>query len=631
MRHSKLKKTTKARTAWKSHQRLSLCMIVKNEERHLPGCLASVRGLVDEIVVVDTGSSDNTIEIAKSFGGKVFHFQWIDDFAAARNESLRHATGDWILYLDADERIAEADHWKVRKAIESGAPYGAYLLRIVGQVGVGEGSQTKVHTYPRLFRNSPKIRFDGAVHEQIASSLLQAGMTAGYCDAVIQHLGYAVSPEEEKAKYERNLRLLEAQARCNPDHFFTRFNLGRTYVGLKRYDEGLAELQRAVELQDTDREAHLKANAYLVIGQLLLNHKKDLDGAIAAGRKALSYNASLPAARVLIGQVHFTRGNFQEAVGEFSEAIKLFERGHRARELCDETLDHQDDLYWRLGLSQSRSGQHREAIHSFEQAIRLNPQRPDYHLELGHSLGSAGELNRALDAFQRCADLCTDDKKAAMAHYNRGVAYMKLDRPAEAEVAFRAALELHPGMVGATRALVTLWTKQGRHDEALTLIPSLPKEVADRPEVLDLRLTLHSALGDWLAVAEVGQKLTALGVRSARVLTFLGQAREHLGDLEAAVKRYEEAVTLDPEYAPAWAAIGQYCRRIGNLAMAKEALAMAVTLGLRSAETLSTLGIICLERGERAEAERYFKRALEIDPQNELARANASELVAAGR
>lgn len=630
MSRSKSKKTVKARAGRGSRQRLSLCMIVKNEERHLPGCLASVRDLVDEIVVVDTGSSDRTIEIAESFGAKVYHFQWIDDFAAARNESLRHATGDWILYLDADERIAEAEHWKVRKAIGSGAAYGAYLLRIVGQIGVGESSQTKAHTYPRLFRNSPKIRFDGAVHEQIASSLLRAGMTAGYCDAVIHHLGYAVGPEEEKAKYERNLRLLEEQARRNPDHFFTRFNLGRTYAGLKRYDEGLAELQRAVELQDVGREAHLKANAYLVIGQLLLNHKKDPEGAIAAGRKALSYNPSLPAVRQLIGQAYFAKGDFQEAVVEFSEAVKLVQRGYQHRELCDETLDHQDDLYWRLGLSRSRAGQHREAIRCFEQAIHINPRQPDYHLELGHSLGRVGELNRALDSFQRCADLSKDDKKAAMAHYNRGVAYAKLDRPAEAEDAFRTALGFHAGMLGATRALVTLWARQGRHDEALALVQSLPKEVADRPEVLDLRRTLHSALGQWPAVVESCQKLMSCGARSVEVLTSLGQALEHLGDLEAAVKHYEEAVTLNPEYAPAWEAIGHYCRRVGNLSMAKESLAMAVTLGRRNADILSALGSICLERGERAEAERYLKRALEIDPQNELARANAGDLVAVG-
>src|SRR3990167_11155445 len=101
--------------------RLSLCMIVKDEERFLPACLESVRGLVDELIIVDTGSSDKTKEIAQRFinkvGGKLLDFVWINDFSAARNESLKHATGDWILVLDADEVIAHRDHETIQNAI----------------------------------------------------------------------------------------------------------------------------------------------------------------------------------------------------------------------------------------------------------------------------------------------------------------------------------------------------------------------------------------------------------------------------------------------------------------------------------------------------------------------------------
>src|SRR3989344_8865534 len=101
--------------------RLSLCMIVKDEERFLPACLESVRGLVDELIIVDTGSSDKTKEIAQRFvdqiGGKLIDFFWIDDFSAARNEGLKHATGGWILVLDADEVIAQQDHERIKQAI----------------------------------------------------------------------------------------------------------------------------------------------------------------------------------------------------------------------------------------------------------------------------------------------------------------------------------------------------------------------------------------------------------------------------------------------------------------------------------------------------------------------------------
>src|SRR3712207_5969033 len=89
--------------------RVSLCMIVKDEEHNLPDCLGPVAGLFDELVVVDTGSSDRTKEVAAALGARVFDFPWCDSFAAARNESLRHATGDWVFWLDADDRIEEPD------------------------------------------------------------------------------------------------------------------------------------------------------------------------------------------------------------------------------------------------------------------------------------------------------------------------------------------------------------------------------------------------------------------------------------------------------------------------------------------------------------------------------------------
>jgi glycosyltransferase involved in cell wall biosynthesis len=93
---------------------MSLCLIAKNEEAHLPACLPSVEGLLDEMIVVDTGSTDRTKEVAAQLGARVFDFPWVDSFAAARNESLRHATGDWILWLDGDELFTEADRQKFR-------------------------------------------------------------------------------------------------------------------------------------------------------------------------------------------------------------------------------------------------------------------------------------------------------------------------------------------------------------------------------------------------------------------------------------------------------------------------------------------------------------------------------------
>ncbi|MEK6837799.1 MAG: glycosyltransferase family 2 protein, partial [Nanoarchaeota archaeon] len=106
---------------------ISLCMIVKDEAAWMEKCISSAKGLAGQIIVVDTGSSDNTVEIAKKLGAKVYHFEWNDDTSAARNESIRHATGDWILVLDADETIAKQDFGKVRELTQS-TEFDGYAL-----------------------------------------------------------------------------------------------------------------------------------------------------------------------------------------------------------------------------------------------------------------------------------------------------------------------------------------------------------------------------------------------------------------------------------------------------------------------------------------------------------------------
>ena len=109
-------KNTPKQNNFPDNPRLSVCMIVRDEERNLPRCLKSVKSIADEIIVVDTGSQDNTVLVAKELGADVYYFEWCDDFAAARNESLKHATGDWIFQIDADEELLPDSVSVLRKA-----------------------------------------------------------------------------------------------------------------------------------------------------------------------------------------------------------------------------------------------------------------------------------------------------------------------------------------------------------------------------------------------------------------------------------------------------------------------------------------------------------------------------------
>ena len=224
---------------------VSLTMIVRDEEHNLPACLASAAGLFDQIVVVDTGSIDRTADIARSFGAQVFEFAWIDDFAAARNAALEHATGDYVFWLDADDRIEPPQRERFR-ALFHGLRHGdpaAFVVSCVCDHGPGTPGSTVVD-HVRLFPRRDNIRWDYRVHEQILPALRRAGVPVRWSDAVIRHVGYT-DPDVRRKKLDRDFRILEAELNVRPEEPFVLFNLGSIALERERpaLRAGLPEAQ----------------------------------------------------------------------------------------------------------------------------------------------------------------------------------------------------------------------------------------------------------------------------------------------------------------------------------------------------------------------------------------------------
>jgi glycosyltransferase involved in cell wall biosynthesis len=182
-------------------------MIVCNEEANLPACLHSVADLVHETIVVDTGSTDHTKDVARALGAQVHDFAWIDSFAAARNESLKYATGDWIFWLDADDRIDNGNRAKLASLFAGlKDENAAYVMQQRSQLQFSKRS-VLVMEQVRLFRNHPQIRWQNRIHELISPAVIRLGGQPRATDIVIDHLGYR-ERSWRAAKHERNLRLL---------------------------------------------------------------------------------------------------------------------------------------------------------------------------------------------------------------------------------------------------------------------------------------------------------------------------------------------------------------------------------------------------------------------------------------
>ncbi|MBS1707277.1 MAG: glycosyltransferase, partial [Armatimonadetes bacterium] len=245
---------------------ISLCVIAKDEERVIGDLLKSVEGVFTQVVVVDTGSTDRTREIAAAHGAEVHDFPWTMSFSEARNESLRHATGRWVMWMDCDDTLPTLSAWNILRAVTT-APEGvtAFVVPVQFVDGIGQTGTRVDHV--KVIRNFPGIGFEGRIHEQILPSIRRHGGDVVRLDAVVMHSGYDTSPEGQEKKRDRDFALLELDLNERPDHSFVLFNMGMTAHYHGDHDKAIESLRRSIELSGPN-ESHVR-KAYSLWGASL--------------------------------------------------------------------------------------------------------------------------------------------------------------------------------------------------------------------------------------------------------------------------------------------------------------------------------------------------------------------------
>lgn len=282
--------------------KLSLTMIVKNEGAYLEECLCSVKGIADDIVVVDTGSTDKTVEIAEKHGARIFNFNWIGDFSAARNFALSKAEGEWILYLDADERLDKGSKKEIERIIASKDKAGYFCT--VKSLDC-ENNRDNSMRYVRLFRNITGIQFSGKVHEQISASLTENGVKLLNSKILINHLGYNISIEEKRKKASRNLQLLLEEYEGGKSGYFA-YQLANTYSILGDAENSLKFYQIASESKELAKS--IRADCYMNLA--LMAHKElDTQKAMQLINNSLELNSEQPFAYLLASKISLQGGN----------------------------------------------------------------------------------------------------------------------------------------------------------------------------------------------------------------------------------------------------------------------------------------------------------------------------------
>ncbi len=312
------------------NQTISLCMIARNEEKYLEQCLNSVKDVADEIIIVDTGSTDRTKEIARKFGAKIFDFKWADDFSAARNESLKHSSKDWVLVLDADEVIEKEDLEKIKIEINKCegniAGFSFEQRSYIGNFFEGAVKNNSdfepVKKYPffishflvRLFRNRLGLHFRHRVHELVEDSINEKGLKYKKMDVALHHFG-SVKGGLANEKAEQYSKLILKQLEDDPESPRYNYQAARMCLGKNDFSGALKYFEKTAKLDQSYKLVFSEiAKIYLQMN--------DKNRAIEYFKKSMKQNPGNPSPANNLAVVYISVGKFEEAKKILEEQLK---------------------------------------------------------------------------------------------------------------------------------------------------------------------------------------------------------------------------------------------------------------------------------------------------------------------
>ena len=614
-------------TAVGARSGVSACMIVKNEEDMLPDCLASVRDWVDEIIVVDTGSTDRTVEIAQSYGAKVFHQPWQGDFSKARNFSLSHATADWIFIIDADERVTAEDVPQLRRVLDDNR---AQLVSINVYNVYGE-SASAVTFLPsiRLFRRSLGLRYEGIVHNMLVYADSMPVVRVG---ARLKHLGYGLSKEKMAKKLARSRVLLEQQLRDNPDNAFALFNYAQLLRGetstspTHNAELILKSAQRAVELTHPDipseRHIHL-----MCLDQMAWTcfHQGRYAKALEYARRALGYKPNYLDPLLLLGHIAAR----QEAYDEARTCYEDYLRAQAAYDPSQETdniillhVDSRPSAWYSLGTIAELQNDTDRAQNYYELIIKRDPAYLDTNNHLGRLAVQRHDFAAAERWYLRQLEFHSESLEACR---QLGQIYLSLNRYPDAERLFAQGLAIEPSDSVCLVGLGRSQTASGRATEA---IATFEEVVRTGSAGIGIRRELAAAYFKSGRYDESAALLEEL----ANDCPTDGDLRNDLGNCYFKMEQYNRAETnyrraLDSPTPPSivWRNLGLSQARTGDTEAAVGSLRRYLDLEPGALDIVRVLADLYFLRGRHESALDYLEKYLQNRPGDPSAMLQLSE------
>ena len=528
----------------KKKSSVSACMIVKDEEELLPGCLDSIRNWVDEIIIVDTGSTDRTEDIARSYGARLFHQPWEGNFSRHRNYSIEQATGDWVFIIDADERFAEKDVPALLEILNS-ETHQIVSINVFNLYAESDHKVTSVNSV-RFFRRELDMHYREIVHNRLD---MPEGVPVTRAPFCLEHLGYDLSREKMLVKLERTKALLEKQIKENPGFAFAWFNLaqllrGELFESLEKYaPQVLKAAHRAVELTSPD-DPQSRATHLMALDQLAWTYfyQEDYEKAEKYARQALDSKPDYLDPLMLLGNLHSKIGEFDRAAAAYHIYLKTQAGFDEHRELEPLVLYHSDSratAFYGLAIIAELRHNPGQAKQYYENALEATPGYLDARLRLGSLYLAENNFAEA----EKCFRIQSEKTHGSvLAFLGLGYVCHQQNRLEEAEMHYRRAEELD-GDNPATLLRCAKFFLETRKDAiGLKLLDRVAQIGAGDNETEAQLAQIYFARGDWDRAAEFYQELLQRSPEDPRLLSDLGNCYHKAADYDRADEHYRRAI-----------------------------------------------------------------------------------------
>lgn len=493
-------------------------MIVKSEEQFLPACLESVKDYVDEIIIVDTGSTDSTVEIAKEYGAKIYHHAWENSFSKARNYSLKYANSDWILILDADEEVDNVDAHKLKEVIKDNKINVIFLPVFAKTNG---SKNLAVANSERIFKNHLGVHYEGIVH----NNLKYTGPTKKV-NIKLYHYGYNLDEDQMERKFIRTSNLLKGQIKNDPKNPIPHHYLAISCLDRNRYDECIKEGLEAIRLFELQKSnTQLRLLTYYTVS-VAFYRKKDLTNAENYALKALDLYPDYLDSYSILSSIYFLHkeyGKCIEATKKYLRLLKTIEsdpttalaipyntlqhtwQAHLRTAIVYFQLDKENEgsqalknavncsnnawePYLAIGKYFMEQNKFRLAERLLKDGLKNNPKNKDIQYYIAEMYEKSGSSDKALAYFKQ---ILQDYPDEILAQYRLGLLLLKDNQFDKSINSFKSVTNKDPQHIGALFNLAIAYERAGNTNQARDTYNDILTIRPENPEVIIRLGTLY--------------------------------------------------------------------------------------------------------------------------------------------